>query len=346
MPNDDPGMSPMEIWCNEAQERYVLAVTADDLPRFVALCERERCPYAVIGEATEARHLLLGDSRDGTRPIDLPMELLLGKPPKLQKETRRLKTTQPPLQLDGVPIREAAYRVLQLPAVADKTFLITIGDRTVTGPGRRDQMVGPWQVPVADVAVTATDYSGYTGEAMAMGERAPVALLDAPASGRMAVGEALTNLAAAAVDDLAQVVLSANWMAPSGHPGEDARLFDTVRAVGMEFCPALGIAIPVGKDSLSMKTVWQDADRVRTVTAPLSLIVSAFAPVADVRRTLTPQLRTDAGPTELHPGGSGPLSQSSGRPRPWRRSTARSGDEAPDVERPEDLRASLPRFRR
>ncbi len=203
------------------------------------------------------------------------------------------------LQLDGVSVAQAAERVLRLPTVANKTFLITIGDRSITGMVARDQMVGPWQVPVADVAVTVADYDGYCGEAMSMGERTPLALLDAPASGRMAVGEAITNLAAAAIDALGDVKLSANWMAAAGHRGEDARLYDTVQAVGMEFCPALGIAIPVGKDSMSMKTVWQQDDSQRAMAAPLSLIISAFAPVTDVRRTLTPQLRTDHGDTDL-----------------------------------------------
>ncbi len=299
IPNDDPGMSPMEVWCNEAQERYVLAVRQEDLARFTALCERERCPYAVIGEATEEQQLVLGDGLFDNIAIDMPLEVLLGKPPKMLRDVHRRPFHKPDFDSRGIDLQEAARRVLQLPSVADKTFLITIGDRSVTGMVTRDQMVGPWQVPVSDVAVTASDYQGYTGEAMAMGERTPLALLDHAASARMAVGEALTNIAAARIPALGDVVLSANWMAPAGHPGEDAGLFEAVQAVGMELCPALGLAIPVGKDSMSMKTVWQEGGKEQAVTAPLSLIVSAFARVADVRRTLTPQLRTDCGDTDL-----------------------------------------------
>ncbi len=298
IPNDDPGMSPMQVWCNESQERYVLAVERAHLPEFEALCERERCPCAVIGVATEQQQLVLADSHFDNSPIDLPMSLLLGKAPKMVRDVQRLAVANDELSTASLHVREAAYRVLRLPCVANKTFLITIGDRSVTGMVTRDQMVGPWQVPVADVAVTASDYSGYTGEAMAMGERTPVALLDGPASGRMAVGEALTNIAASHIEDIGRIALSANWMAPAGHPGEDAILFDTVKAVGSELCPALGIAIPVGKDSMSMKSVWGEAGE-QAVTAPLSLVISAFAPVADVRKTLTPQLRTDQGDTDL-----------------------------------------------
>jgi phosphoribosylformylglycinamidine synthase len=299
IPNDDPGMSPMQVWCNESQERYVLAIDRAHLDDFEALCRRERCPYAVLGEATERQQLVLGDSHFGNTPIDLPMSLLLGKPPKMLRDVQQQSTTFLEFPAAAVDIREAAYRVLRLPAVADKSFLITIGDRSVTGMVTRDQMVGPWQVPVADVAVTASDYCGYSGEALAMGERTPVALLHGPASGRMAVGEALTNIAASRIDDIGKIVLSANWMAPAGHPGEDAKLYDTVRAVGEQLCPALGIAIPVGKDSMSMKSVWNEQGQDRAVTAPLSLIISAFAPVRDVRQTLTPQLRTDSGDTAL-----------------------------------------------
>ncbi|HEB99423.1 MAG TPA: phosphoribosylformylglycinamidine synthase, partial [Thiotrichales bacterium] len=299
VPNDEPGMSPMQIWCNESQERYVLAVHPDRLEDFQRLCERERCPYAVVGEATEEQRLIVGDAHFDNTPVDLPLSLLLGKPPKMLREVHHRPFHKPEFETAGLDPREAAYRVLRLPTVADKTFLITIGDRTVTGLVTRDQMVGPWQVPVADCAVSSTDYRHYTGEAMAMGERTPVALVDGPASGRMAVGEAVTNIAAAAIADISRIRLSANWMAPAGHPGEDARLFDTVRAVGQELCPALGIAIPVGKDSMSMKTVWEENGERREVTAPLSLIVTAFAPVEDVRFTLTPQLRTDAGDTDL-----------------------------------------------
>ncbi len=314
VPNDDPGMSPMQIWCNESQERYVLAIAAERLEDFKRLCERERCPYAVVGEATEDETLLLGDAHFQNNPIDLPLPLLFGKPPRMLREATHHPFHKPEFATAGIELREAALRVLRLPAVADKRFLITIGDRSITGQVSRDQMVGPWQVPVADVAVTVSDYCGYTGEAMAMGERTPLALIHPTASARMAVGEAITNLAAAAIERLSDIKLSANWMAAAGQPGEDAGLFDMVHAVGMELCPALGIAIPVGKDSLSMKTVWSQPQPVavteesgedagmrerREMTAPLSLIISGFAPAADVRRTLTPQLRTDLGDTDL-----------------------------------------------
>jgi len=305
VPNDQPGMAPMQIWCNEAQERYVLAIDARHLDAFKALCERERCPYAVIGHARREQRLTVTDrhfaahgGREAT-PIDLEMQVLLGKPPRMRREVQRMKRKLPAFKTRGIDLGESAYRVLRLPTVANKNFLITIGDRSVTGLVCRDQMVGPWQVPVADVAVTATGYTTYTGEAMAMGERTPVALVSPAASGRMAIGEAITNLAAARIAKLPDVKLSANWMAPAGHPGEDAALYDTVRAVGMELCPALGISIPVGKDSMSMKTVWSEGGEQRAVTAPLSLIISAFAPVLDVRKTLTPQLRVDQGETDL-----------------------------------------------
>ncbi|MGD8408084.1 MAG: phosphoribosylformylglycinamidine synthase, partial [Thiohalophilus sp.] len=299
VPNDDPGMSPMEIWCNEAQERYVLAVGSADMDRFAEICRRERCPWAVVGEAIEERRLVVGDAHFDNTPIDMPLEVLLGKPPKMLRDVQHAPFAKPGFETAGVDLQEAVERVLALPTVADKSFLITIGDRSVTGLVARDQMVGPWQVPVADVAVTAASYDSVVGEAMAMGERTPVALLHHAASARMAVGEALTNLAAASVSSLQRVVLSANWMAAAGHPGEDAGLYDAVKAVGMELCPALGITIPVGKDSMSMKTVWDQAGETRSVTAPLSLIISAFAPVSDVRRTLTPQLQTDQGDTCL-----------------------------------------------
>ncbi|RMH60470.1 MAG: phosphoribosylformylglycinamidine synthase, partial [Zetaproteobacteria bacterium] len=291
--NMEPGMSPMQIWCNEAQERYVLAIAKDDLPRFRDICARERCPFAVLGEATEERRLIVHDPVFDNRPVDLPLDVLLGKPPKMTRRMSRLPAKTLPLKLSGISLVEAVRRVLRLPAVASKEFLITIGDRSVTGLVARDQMVGRWQVPVADVAVTCTDYTHVTGEAMAMGERTPIAVIDAPASGRMAIGEAITNIAAASIEDLSRVKLSANWMAACGHPGEDARLYDTVRAVAMDLCPQLGVSIPVGKDSLSMKTVWYEGDARREMTAPLSLIVSAFAPVDDVRRTCTPELRLD-----------------------------------------------------
>jgi phosphoribosylformylglycinamidine synthase len=292
IPSEEPGMSPLEIWCNEAQERYVLAIDKERLAHFEALCARERCPYAVLGNATEAGQLILDDLHFRNRPIDMPMEVLLGKPPRMTREANRLEIPGTALDLGAIELREAVSRVLRLPTVADKTFLITIGDRTVTGLVARDQMVGPWQVPVADAAVTATSYDVHTGEAMAMGERPPLALLNAAASARMAVAEAITNIASAPIARLGDVKLSANWMAPAGHPGEDARLYEAVRAVGQELCPALGIAIPVGKDSMSMRTVWDGGKK--SVTAPLSLVVSAFAPVTDVRRALTPQLSREA----------------------------------------------------
>ncbi len=299
IPNDEPGMSPMEIWCNEAQERYVMAIKPEDMERFAAICERERAPFAVIGEATEEQQLVLGDGHFDNSPIDMPLEVLLGKPPKMLREAQHKPFHKPDFDTSKIDVREAAYRLMHLPTIADKTFLITIGDRTVTGLVNRDQMVGPWQVPVADCGVTAGSYDSYTGEAMAMGERTPLALIDHAASARMAVGESLTNIAAARIDDISRIVLSANWMAPAGHPGEDAGLYEAVKAVGMELCPALGIAIPVGKDSMSMKTVWQENGEEKSVTAPLSLITTAFAPVLDVRKTLTPELRGDLGDTDL-----------------------------------------------
>jgi phosphoribosylformylglycinamidine synthase len=299
IPSDEPGMSPLEIWCNEAQERYVLAVAADRLGEFEALCRRERCPFAVLGHATAEGKLVVTDAHFGNQPIDMPLSVLLGKPPKMVRDVKHAPIVQQAFFTAGLDLREAITRVLRLPTVADKTFLITIGDRTVTGLISRDQMVGPWQVPVADAAVTATGYETLTGEAMAMGERTPVALLDAAASVRLAVGEAITNIASAPIGDIGKIKLSANWMAPAGHPGEDARLYDAVRTVGEELAPALGIAIPVGKDSMSMSTVWKENGEEKRVTAPLSLIVSAFAPATDIRQALTPQLRTDKGETEL-----------------------------------------------
>ena len=299
IPSEEPGMSPREIWCNEAQERYVLAIDAAALERFAAICARERCPFAVVGKATAREQLIVEDRVFGNVPVDMELSTLLGKPPKMTRDVVRVANTLPAFATDGIDLLEAAKRVLQFPAVADKTFLIAIGDRTVGGLCARDPMVGPWQVPVADVAVTLADFHGYGGEAMALGERTPLALIDAPASGRMAVGEALTNLAAAAVGDLGNVKLSANWMAAAGHLGEDAALYDTVRAVALELCPALGISIPVGKDSLSMRTTWRDGDVDKAVTAPVSLIVTAFARIEDARRVLTPQLQLDRGETLL-----------------------------------------------
>ncbi len=299
VPNDEPGMSPVEIWCNESQERYVLAVAPENLATFEAICKRERCLYAVIGEATAEHHLTLADTHFSNRPVDLPMSVLFGKPPKMHRQFERASVEQNPFTAEAIDLKDAVYRVLRLPTVASKSFLITIGDRSVTGTVTRDQMVGPWQVPVADVAVTSTTLDVYTGEAMAMGERTPAALINAPAAGRMAVGESITNIAAAAIAKLSDVRLSANWMAAAGYPGEDQALFDTVHAVGMELCPALGITIPVGKDSMSMRTVWDDNGQKKSVTAPLSLIISAFAPVQDVRKTLTPELQRDVGDTAL-----------------------------------------------
>ncbi len=330
IPSEEPGMAPREIWCNEAQERYVLAITPANLLPFRAICDRERCPFAIVGTASDDGRLLVQDPLFRNAPVDMPLEVILGKPPRMTREAKRIGRKLEPNDFENVDLREAAYRVLQLPAVADKSFLVTIGDRTVGGLCARDPMVGPWQVPVADVAVTLMDYTGYAGEAMALGERTPLALIDAPASGRIAVAEALTNLAAAPVASLGDVKLSANWMAPAGHPGEDAALFDTVRAVS-EFCIALSIAIPVGKDSMSMRTTWRDGNEERAMTAPVSLIVSAFAAVDDVRATLTPLLRRDVGDTALvlleagggrHRLGGSALAQVYGQ----------LGERAPDIE--------------
>ncbi|MAC32465.1 MAG: phosphoribosylformylglycinamidine synthase [Haliea sp.] len=335
VPNDEPGMSPLAIWCNESQERYVLAVEPGDMPRFAAICERERAPYAVVGEATEEQCLVLADPHFDNRPVDLPMSVLFGKPPKMHRDVVRRPVAHAPVRIDA-PLEDALERVLQLPTVASKQFLITIGDRTVTGMVARDQMVGPWQVPVADCAVTTVSYDSHAGEAMAMGERTPLALIDGPASGRMAVAEAITNLCAAPVARLQDIKLSANWMCAAGHGVEDVTLYDTVRAVGLEFCPALGITIPVGKDSMSMRTQWQEDDQAKAVTAPVSLIVSAFAPVTDARLAVTPQLQPEAdavlvlldlGRGACRLGGSA-LAQVYGQ----------LGDRVPDVERPEDLR--------
>jgi len=292
VPLEESGLAPKEIWCNESQERYVLAVNPSLMPLFEQMCARERCPFAVVGVATADRELVVEDGPGGERVIDMPLEVLLGKPPRLHRDVQRLPLASPPLDLTGVKLETVALDVLRHPTVASKRFLVTIGDRTVGGLTHRDPMVGPWQVPVADCAVTLADFAGFRGEAMAMGERTPLAALGAataPASGRMAVGEALTNLLAAPIE-LSRVKLSANWMAACGEPGEDAALFDTVRAVGLELCPALGIGIPVGKDSLSMRTRWED----KQVTAPVSLVVTAFATLDDVRGTLTPQLQTVA----------------------------------------------------
>ncbi len=338
VPSEEPGMAPREIWCNEAQERYVLAIRPDALQRFRALCERERCPFAVLGEATAETQLVVADRHFGNTPVDMSLDVLLGKPPRMTRDVTHRRRELPRLDLTGVTVKDAAYRVLQFPAVADKTFLVTIGDRTVGGLCSRDPMVGPWQVPVADAAVTLMDYDGYAGEAMAMGERTPLALIDAPASGRIAIGEAITNIAAAGVAKISDVKVSANWMAPAGHPGEDAALYDTVRAVALELCPALGVSIPVGKDSMSMRTTWRDASGEKAVTAPVSLIVSAFAPVADARATLTPLLRFDRGETALVwidvGGGKARLGGSA-----LAQVYAQVGDVAPDVDDPRTLAA-------
>ena len=337
-PNEEPGMSPREIWSNEAQERYVLAIAPDQLDTFSAICERERCPFAVVGEATGDQRLEVRDPLFGNLPVDMELPALLGRPPRMTRDVRRVTPALAPLDLRGIGLDDAVGRVLRHPAVADKTFLISIGDRTVGGLCSRDQMVGPWQVPVADCAATLMSFESYAGEAFAMGERTPLAVIDGPASGRMAVAEALTNLAAAPVDALDRVKLSANWMAAAGAPGEDAALFDTVKAVALELCPALGVAIPVGKDSMSMRTRWNENGHGGDVIGPLSLIVSAFGPCADVRGTWTPQLRSDLGPTSLllvdlaggktRLGGS-ILAQVCGQ----------TGDEAPDVDEPARLRA-------
>ena len=289
VPLEESGLAPKEIWCNESQERYVLAIAPGSLPMLQGFAERERCPLSVVGRATEHKALVLEDGAGGDRAIDMPMDVLFGKPPKMLRDVSRVERTAQPLQLTGVALEQAALDVLRHPTVASKRFLITIGDRTVGGLSHRDQMVGPWQVPVADVAVTLADFKGFAGEAMSMGERTPLASVHAPASGRMAVAEAITNLLAAPIE-LPRVKLSCNWMAACGEPGEDAALYDTVRAVGMELCPALGISVPVGKDSLSMRTKWSDEGRTKQVVAPVSLIVTAFASVADVRGTRTPEL--------------------------------------------------------
>ncbi len=313
VPSEERGMSPMQIWSNEAQERYVLAIAPERVLEFKALCERERCPFAVLGSAINEDQLIVHDEEFNNNAVDMPLSVLLGKPPKMTRKVQREKVSLPKFDTSNIVLQEAIERVLRLPSVADKTFLISIGDRTVGGMTARDQMVGPWQVPVADVAVTLMGYNTYLGEAFALGERTPIAVLNAPASGRMAIGEAITNIAAAQIDKIGDIKLSANWMAAAGHHGEDAAMFDTVKAVGMELCPQLGISIPVGKDSMSMKTSWveettapstaggglgrgsksNDGAVRKEVIAPLSLIITAFAPCSDARKTLTPQLVAD-----------------------------------------------------
>jgi len=344
IPRGEAGLSPLEAWCNEAQERYVLAIAPENLHLFEAICERERCPFAVVGTATQEAHLTLGDhSASGAdeKAIELPLHLLFGKPPKMEREFARTKIAAAPLDLAGVTIADAVERLLRLPAIASKSFLITIGDRSITGLVAQDQMVGPWQVPVADCAITLGSFDAVWGEAMAIGERTPLALIDAAASARMAVGEVITNMAGAAigmgeVGSLSDIKLSANWMAAAGEGQEDQKLFDAVHAVGMEFCPALGMTIPVGKDSMSMKTKWANNGETKEVISPLSLIVSGFAPVSDVRRTLTPQLCSgdalliliDLGAGKNRLGGSC-LAQVYGQ----------IGDEAPDAPAPELMKA-------
>ncbi|UCH48132.1 MAG: phosphoribosylformylglycinamidine synthase [Betaproteobacteria bacterium] len=337
IPSEEPGMTPMQIWSNEAQERYMLAVDPHRFDVFEALCERERCPYAVLGTASDDGRLQVSDPLFGNNPVDVDLSVILGKPPKMTRDVVRDETSLRPLDLSGVTIDEAARRVLRFPAVADKTFLITIGDRTVGGLCTRDPFVGPWQVPVADVAVTLMGFDTFRGEAFTMGERTPLAVIDGPASGRIAIGEAITNIAAARIDKLGDVKLSANWMAAAGYRGQDAVLYDTVRAVGMELCPELGISIPVGKDSMSMRTAWSDNGVDKEVVAPLSLIVSAFAPVADVRSSLTPRMSAneettllfvDLGGGKRRLGGS-VLAQVHGQ----------VGNQVPDLESPERLRA-------
>lgn len=299
VPNDEYGMSPMEIWCNESQERYVMAISPDNIEQFKQICQRERAPYAILGHATKEQRLILNDKHFANKPIDMSLEVLLGKPPKMSRDVVHVQVNQDPFDTRNINLEDAANRVLHLPAVADKSFLVTIGDRSVTGLVVQEQMVGPWQVPVADAAVTCSGYQEFTGEAMSIGERTPIALIDQAASARMAIGEALTNIASARINQLSDIVFSANWMAPAGHSGEDAGLYDAVKTVGMDICPKLGITIPVGKDSMSMKSVWNDKGEKKSVTAPLSLIVSAFGRVQDVRATLTPQIKMDQGATEL-----------------------------------------------
>ncbi|POR09114.1 phosphoribosylformylglycinamidine synthase [Diaphorobacter sp. LR2014-1] len=339
VPLEESGLAPKEIWSNESQERYVLAIAPESLAQFTAFCERERCPFAVIGTATEERQLVLEDtavtSGDQKYPVDMPMDVLLGKPPKMHRDVTSVQRSFAPLNVDGLPLEKAVIEVLAHPTVASKRFLITIGDRAVGGLTHRDQMVGPWQVPVADAAVTLADFRGFAGEAMAMGERTPLAALNAPASGRMAVAESITNLLAAPIE-LPRVKLSANWMAACGEPGEDAALYETVKAVGMELCPQLGISIPVGKDSLSMRTQWSEGGETKKVTSPVSLIITAFATLADVRGTLTPQLDAkeedttlvliDLGRGKMRMGGS-ILGQVMNQ----------TGDETPDLDDAKDL---------
>jgi phosphoribosylformylglycinamidine synthase len=337
IPSEESGMTPMQVWSNEAQERYMLAVAPRHYDTFKALCDRERCPYALLGEATDDGRLTVNDPLFGNNPVDVDLSVILGKPPKMVRDVSRVKRPLRGLDFTGIKLEEAAQRVLRFPAVADKTFLISIGDRTVGGLCSRDPFVGPWQVPVADVAVTLMGFDTHLGEAFTIGERTPLAVINGPASGRMAIGEAITNIAAARIAKLADVKLSANWMAPAGYQGEDAVLYDTVKAVGMELCPALGISIPVGKDSMSMRTAWEENGREKEVVSPLSLIVTAFASAVDTRQTLAPQLVADEDTALLL------IDLSGGKRRLGGSILAQVfnqvGDETPDVDSPEKLRA-------
>ncbi|BBP45685.1 phosphoribosylformylglycinamidine synthase [Thiosulfatimonas sediminis] len=299
VPNDEPGMSPMEIWSNESQERYVIAVYADKIDQFVEICKRERAIYAIVGEATKEQQLVVKDTVFDNNPVDMPLNVLLGKPPKMHRTAETRQLPQAGFETANLDLNDVAERLMKLPTIASKNFLITIGDRSITGMVTRDQMVGPWQVPVANAGITASGYTGYTGEAMASGERPPVALIHPKASARLAIAEAITNIACAKIAKMSDIKISANWMAAAGHPGEDSALYDAVETVGMELCPALGIAVPVGKDSMSMKTVWEENGEAKAVISPMSLNITTFAPVTDVRKTATPQLRTDLGDTEL-----------------------------------------------
>lgn len=332
----EPQMSPLEIWCNEAQERYVMAVMPADLKKFKSLCMRERCPFAVVGETSKEDVIELADTHFNNKPIDLPMSVLFGKPPKMHRDVVSLKARHIELDTSQIEMEEAIARVLNLPSVASKNFLITIGDRSITGLVHRDQMVGPWQVPVADAAVTAASFQSFAGEAMSMGERTPLALLDAPASARMAIAEAITNISCASIERMGNIKLSANWMVAAGHPGEDAKLYEAVKAVGMELCPALGICVPVGKDSMSMRTVWEQDGEKKSNTAPMSLVISAFAVVDDIRLTHTPQLRADEGDTDLML-----IDLGHGRNRMGGSALAQvyreTGSRSPDLDNPQDL---------
>lgn len=336
VPNDEPDMSPYEIWSNESQERYVIAVPQEKMKTFDEICKRERCPYAVVGTAVAERELTLTDSHFGNTPVDMPLDVLLGKPPRMIRDNRSEKRPLTPTTLNSRSVAEVAKRVLANPSVADKTFLITIGDRSVTGMIARDQMVGPWQVPVADVAVTTATLDSYEGEAMSIGERAPVALISPAASARMAVAEALTNMAAARIDDMGRINLSANWMASPNYEGDGADLYEAVKSIGMELCPELGITIPVGKDSMSMSTVWEDEKGKHNVTAPISVVISAFAPVSDARKTLTPMLLQKKSRLLL-------VDLSHGKNRMGASIAAQVfselGNSAPDVESAKELRA-------